>query len=164
MQHLSKDERWKIRGSWEKSCRRLWRCLILAFLRLRREIMFHRRSLVVAYMCLYIRTRNVLTSTRPSLHDNLYNVIIGGYVSARRGRRTFHKYTQSRSRRRYFTRFENRGWESQLRIVERQDLFYGSLPGRSRNRFVLNHETEAVNIRRKKIARLYLALVESTVR
>lgn len=140
-----------IRGSWEKSCRRLWHCLILAFLQLRREIMFHRRSLVVAYMCPYIHTRNVPTSTRPSLHDNLYNVIIGGYTWAHDGVAGRFINTQSRSRRRYLTRFSNRGRESQLRIVERQDLFYGSLPGRSQNRFVLNHETEAVNITRKKI-------------
>lgn len=106
----------------EKSFRRLWR-LIFAFLRLRQEIMFHRRSLVVAWTCVYACIR-VLTSTRPSLHDNLYNVIIGGYVSTRRGRGTFrrHKYAIAIAAR-YFAWFTSRDRESQSRVVERRNRF-----------------------------------------
>jgi len=33
----------------------------------------------------YVCTPAILTSTRPSLHDNLYNVIIGGCVTAAGG-------------------------------------------------------------------------------
>jgi len=47
--------------------------------------MLHRRSPVRARMRAYVCTPAVLTSTRPSLHDNLYNAIIGGYVSTAGG-------------------------------------------------------------------------------
>lgn len=70
------------------------------------------------YVCTSVYTRG-LTSTRPSLHDNLYNVIIGGYVSARRGRGTFrrHKYAIAIA-------MLGAVRESRSRVVDRQESFY----------------------------------------